>query len=74
MPYRPLVAQWAALAAFSNSCIACVHTCDSMQQCDCVSLRAAVVCCRLAKHMLVGELEKYRGEAVNPKHLSMWEK
>jgi hypothetical protein len=29
--------------------------------------------CRMAKHMLADDFEQYRGEAINPKHLSIWE-
>jgi hypothetical protein len=29
---------------------------------------------RMAKYMVVGEFDHYHGEAVNPKHLSTWER
>jgi hypothetical protein len=28
----------------------------------------------MAKYMVVGEFEHYHGEAVNPRHLSTWER
>jgi hypothetical protein len=33
-----------------------------------------VLSCSMAKYMLVKEFEHYHGEAVNPKHLSTYEK
>lgn len=35
---------------------------------------AAAAVYRLAKRMLVDEFKQYHGEAINPKHLSIWER
>lgn len=42
-----------------------------------LTLLRLLCCClhpRMAKYMVAGEFEHYHGEAINPKHLSTWER